>query len=285
MGRPILLRKKTKAPNENRRPPKRSRAIIKRNRDAGRVHNSKEGGQGPRKHRNSLNLIALAGPGQSGRDVEIRTVKSRHHARGVNFLTSSRWIDTLKHPGVPVDLPFIDKYGKFTGTNVYRANLSPQGFISVVVSTIFRRISFWSRSHNNIHQHNIRQSLLLKCAGYYALSKNSYFWNRILALSKDLRKNYRTISRLLHRYSHKLDAHKWFVYGHVCLQTQWLTSRALRPRDKSAFNNSEEDFTIPSSVRGRDDEVTRFKYDAVWTSFSGMSQLCHIPVIPVVHTL
>jgi hypothetical protein len=277
LGRPILLRKHNKAPNGDRRPRKRSRAIAQRNRDSGRVHDSKESGQGRTKSKRQLNRIALAGPEQPGRDVQIRVVRSRHHARGVNFLTSSRWIDTLKCPGTAVDLPFIDQYGKFTGTNVYRANLSPQGYLSVVISTIFRRIFFWSRRNNEIHQCNVRQSLLLKCAGYYALSKNSYFWDRVLALSKDLRANYRTITRLLHRYSHKLDAHKWFVYGHVCLQTQWLTSRAVRPRDKSAFKTSEENFTLPSSIRGRKNDILRFEFDAVWSCFATVSQMCHVP--------
>jgi hypothetical protein len=76
----------------------------------------------------------------------------------------------------------------------------------------------------------------------------------------------------LHRNVTKLDAHKWFVYGHVCLQTQWLTSRALRPRDKSNFTK-DHSFIIPESIRGSESMIRRLEYDSIWSSFIRMHQV------------
>jgi hypothetical protein len=224
----------------------------------------------PEHKKNDLNFITL-NKDKQGKPFEVRTINTQYHYKGINMLTSNRWLRCMKSPNSSADLPYIDKLGRFTGSTIYRANISPQGFISTVVSTISKRLRFQVARHNPIHQCNIRQSLITKCAAYYALTKNSYFMDRFLVLSKNLRENYKTISSLLHRFSRKLDAHKWFVYGHVCLQTQWLTLRAARPRDKSALIVSESNFTLPASIRGSKSDITRFSYDAVWSCFTGMN--------------
>lgn len=114
---------------------------------------------------------------------------------------------------------------------------------------------------------------MLKCSALYTLTKNVYFWDRVLVLVKNINKNYQLISSILHRFSLKLDAHTWFVYGHVCLQTQWLTSRALRPRDKSTFSDRYT-FITPNPVRV--DGIggyRQFEYDSIWKTFSSVSQV------------
>jgi hypothetical protein len=226
------------------------------------------------KEKKGLNFVRLDSEG-GGVPMEVRNLpKNKSRVKAIHVLTSRSWIDTPRSANSEVYLPFIDKVGKTTGTVLYRADISPQGYISTVISTIFRRLKFWVLRNHKIHEWNIRQNLLLKCCAYYAIYKNVYFWDRILALTKtSISRTWRTISSLLHSVSSKLDEHKWFVYGHVCLQTQWLTHRALRPRDKSAYLSSKENFTLPVSIRGRGDEALRFSFDAVWSCFTGMHQI------------
>lgn len=209
---------------------------------------------------------------RNGVEWQIRKLPRKLSAiKAINMRSSKRWIKTLPCPGTVSYLPFISKTGKFTGTNLYKCSLQPQSYISIVITTIYRRLRFWCLRKNNIKDVNIMQNILLKCAAYYALSKNDYFINRVLALSRqNLRENKDLISKILHFYTSKLDDHKWFVYGHVCLQTQWLTSRALRPRDKSAFHDM--GFLFRSGITG-DKERVQFGYDSIWHCFINISQI------------
>jgi len=226
------------------------------------------------KEKKGLNFVTLDNK-RHGVPMEVRNLpKQKHRVKAIHLLTSRAWIDTPRSANSEVYLPFIDRVGKYTGTVLYKADMSPQGYMSTVISTIFRRLKFWVLRRSKLHEWNIRQNLMLKCSAYYAITKNSYFWDRILALTKtSISKAWRTVSSLLHSVSSKLDEHKWFVYGHVCLQTQWLTHRALRPRDKSAYNSSKENFTLPISIRGRGDEISAFGFDSVWSCFTGMHQI------------
>jgi hypothetical protein len=259
-----------RTPTKIRQTLKRSKAVVRRNKKDPRRSKTKVE---PSKKSSNLNLISLDREG-GGKDYEIRLLpKKRHLARGVNLLTSERWIKTPKAFKPSVKLPYIDVRGKFTGTNLYQCDLTPQGYISTVISTILRRVKFWVLRRNSISEWNKRQNILLKCSAYYAMTKNVYFWDRILALTKSLGRNWKSISSLLHSVSSKLDDHKWFVYGHVCLQTQWLTSRAVRPRDKSAHLIEKDCFLLPISIRGRKEEIARFSYDSVWQCFVSISQI------------
>lgn len=199
-----------------------------------------------------------------------------HLVKGVNLRASSRWITTQKFPTSEVYFPFINKVGKYTGTNLYKCTLPPAAYISSVIATVYRRLKFFAirpQKRNTIGDWNKRQNLFMKCSAYYAISKNNYFMDRIIALVSNINKNYDLISSILHKYVSKLDAHTWFVYGHVCLQTQWLTSRALRPRDKSALR-LKYTFMSPNPYRIRDmGGVRRFEYDAVWGTFIRVSQM------------
>lgn len=220
-----------------------------------------------------LNQIRINEP---GRPFETRSLpRVKCHIKGLNMLTSLAWCKTLTGPKPVTELPYIDRYGKFTGRSSYKCSLAPQAYLSTVISTVFRRLKFWTLRRNHIKDVNIAQNILLKCSAYYALTKNVYFWNRILALTKgNLNRNRGLVASLLHSVTSKLDAHKWFVYGHVCLQTQWLTSRAVRPRDKSATKNDKELlWLIPVSIRNKSEEIVRFAYDSVWACFVNMSHI------------
>lgn len=222
-------------------------------------------------NRHRLNHITLDSE-RGGVEFKVRTLPRKLSSiKALNIRSSKRWIKNLPCPGTEVLLPFISKVGKFTGTNLYKCSLQPQSAISIIISTIFRRLKFWSLRRNSVHDVDIMQNILVKCAAYYALSKNEYFIDRILALSKvNLRKNKSLISKILHFYTTKLDDHKWFVYGHVCLQTYWLTSRALRPRDKSAFNDL--DFLFRSGITGAK-ERAQFTYNSIWSCCLSMTQI------------
>lgn len=267
-GQPVLVRTQTK----NRRNSRRSPAIRRRTRKT----DEKKVRRGKRKHQQSrqANFLCLDRD-RGGVPFKVRQMPAnRPSVLGVNVLTSKAWIKTPPPVRVPVSIPYIDRWGKFTGAACYTSVQTPQGFMSIVISTLFRRLKFWTLRKNSLGEFNKRQAILLKACGYYALTKNDWFWNRILALTRvSLCDRWRTIKSLLHSVSHKLDAHTWFVYGHVCLQTQWLTSRALRPRDKSAFSKSEDNFTIPAQLLGKGDEIGRFAYTAVWSCFSNMHTL------------
>lgn len=175
----------------------------------------------------------------------------------------------MKFPQTSCQLPFIDHAARFTGFGVYRVNWSPASYLSTVIATIWRRLKFFILRKTSIGEFNKRQNLFLRCCAYYALTKNEYFWNRLLAL---IRKglDWRTISKMLHRFSLKLDDYKWFVYSSACLQAYWLTFRAVRPRDKSiiynlSFTTRERKF---SSRKERDDYI----YSAIWDTFCKVSQ-------------
>jgi len=173
--------------------------------------------------------------GEKGIEWKVKSIPvKRSHTKALNILTSKSWIDCSILPTGRFELPFIDRWGKFTGTSIYSCNMLPQQAIATIVSTIFRRLKFWVLSHKcPIHKMHIRQDLLLRVAALYAFTKNTYFMNRIIFLLKNLQKNYKTISSIAHNFATKIDNNTWFVFCQVCSQTNWLTSRALRPRDKS----------------------------------------------------
>jgi len=252
-------------PIKNRPGSRRSRSITehssKRGREPVRVHKR------PSTNQSSLNYLTVQ---SGGKDWEVRPFNNRSNtAIAVSLRRSNAWLTRAKFPTTSVELPFIDHVGRFTGHSVYTVNWSPPAYLATVFATIWRRLKFLIVRRHGIGEFNKRQNLYMKCCAYYALTKNIYFWNRLLSLSRK-KEGWKTVSGVLHGFSSKLDDNKWFVYGRVCLQTYWLTFRAVRPRDKSAFKQ----FQFPTrdrKVSGR--ELDRFEYDAVWDAFVKVSQL------------
>lgn len=155
--------------------------------------------------------------------------------RGAKIRNSKRWITGISPPVTAMDFPYIDKLGRYTGTTLFKWYCDPRSFVSSVVSTIASRLINRARYYNDARLVDRNSDRLVRAAFYYATSKNSYFWDRILFFVKNLEKNGKLIQTCVLRYVLKTDAHKRFVYGHVCSQTQWLLFRAERPRDKSAI--------------------------------------------------
>jgi hypothetical protein len=155
--------------------------------------------------------------------------------RGAKIRNSRRWISGICAPVTKLSFPYIDKLGKYTGSTLFEWSCDPKSFVASVVSTIANRAVNRAIKHNEMRVVLAHSGLLVRAAYYYAISKNSYFWDRMLFFIKDLKKYGKLIQTFVLRYVLKTDAHKRFVYGHVCSQTQWLLFRAERPRDKSAI--------------------------------------------------
>jgi hypothetical protein len=227
----------------------------------------------PKERRNhDLNYIKTS-TSQNVVEHEVRVLDNlKRNPKGLHLRMSSRWGQDPHEKTVSssVDFPLIDKLGRYTGTVIYKVpNTEPSSFISTVTSTIYKRIFNYSVSRNGLKESRIRQAQLFRCAAYYAISKNSYFLDRILVLIKQLKKNYKTISRMTHKFSFKLDVPTRFVYGHICYQIQWLTFRALKPRDKSRIRDS----YFPQAPSWDVREIGSRRYDHIWHTFNKM---CHL---------
>lgn len=155
--------------------------------------------------------------------------------RGAKIRNSKRWIAGISQPVTAFDFPFIDRLGRYTGSTLFRWTCDQRQFVASVVSTVASRLINRAKHYNDMRLVESNQGLILRAAFYYAISKNNYFWDRILFFVKNLKENGKLIQSFVVGHILKTDAHKRFVYGHVCSQTQWLLFRAERPRDKSAI--------------------------------------------------
>lgn len=219
------------------------------------------------KHR--LNYLTLESGGREWKPKTIDLSRDKPH-RSISVRRSERWLPRHKFPTTCVGLPIIDKVGRFTGYNAYRVNTSPAVLLGTTITTIYRRVYAlvvrrYGRSKKTQNQWS---DLLARCSAYYALTKDVYFWDRLLPL---LRKGDRKLlSSVLHHRTVKLDDYKWFVYSHACLQTKWLTFRALGPRDKSSYVRG---FFFRNDSVPEKDSRSQFEYDAMWHCFTGVSSL------------
>lgn len=184
------------------------------------------------KERHKLNHVHMG----KGRQWQIRPLPEKlQHLKGGVTLKKGNWLGISDDLYRPCDFPFIDRFGKFTGCTLYKSGMRQQDFISSVVATISGRLISWAWSHNDMKKvnRNFLKKLCVKASTVYAVSKNSYMMDRILVLMKNLQKNRRAITGIIASFASKLDAYKGFIYSQACSHAYWLTSRAVRPRDKS----------------------------------------------------
>jgi hypothetical protein len=158
--------------------------------------------------------------------------------KGISIRSSVRWLDTFNTPNGGLAVPYIDRLGRFTGQVIYKWSCDPRSLIATVVSTIAKRLVDHARRHNKWYIVKKRLKDLLSAAAYYAFTKNSYFWDRVLCFSRDLEKYKKPLNSLRIFFTSKWDENKRFVYSHVIFQTKWLLFRVFRPRDKSQFLDS-----------------------------------------------
>jgi hypothetical protein len=133
--------------------------------------------------------------------------------------------------------PLISRLGKRTGLTLFWWQCSLPDWIASMSSTISNRIlSYIARFKENRDIMSSYRSVILKAAGYYALTNNEYFMDRLLYFCRNLRQRGKLIHRTLLCFLSKMDENKRFVYSQVSYQTNWLLFRAAsRPRDKSKF--------------------------------------------------
>lgn len=180
--------------------------------------------------------IVTLGGDSSDPDYNIRNLdRDCLRQKAISIRSSVRWIDTFKTPNGGLGVPFIDRLGRYTGQLIYKWSCDPRSLITTVCSTIADRLIKYCRRHNEWK--TIRRFLkpLFAAASYYAFTKNSYFWDRILFFSRNLEKMGKLIHKVRLFFSSKWDDNKRFVYSQVIFQTNWLLFRAPRPRDKSLF--------------------------------------------------
>jgi hypothetical protein len=172
-------------------------------------------------------------------DVPVSAVDlpaCQRQARGVTLKRSKRWL--VSWPNILTTryhLPLIDRLGRFTGESAYTLPCEPADLLSTTISTIFSRLKRYAAHHNKREIVGKRLRDILRASTYYALSKNSYYMDRILFFLRNLEKNGKLIHRITLYYLSKGDADKRFVYSQVSYNTNWLIFRACRPRDKSPF--------------------------------------------------
>jgi len=206
---------------------KSSRARDRESRLPGGKRPSRELGNGP--------IITLRGD-ESDPPYIVRCLdRNTLRQKGISIRASLRWIDTFKTPNGGLGVPFIDHLGRFTGHLAYKWSCDPRSIISTTVATIANRLLSYCRRHNKNHVVKRFSKTLLGAAAYYAFTKNSHFWDRVLYFSRNLERRGTLIHRLRLFFSSKWDDNKRFVYGQVIYQTDWLLFRAYGPRDKSHF--------------------------------------------------
>jgi hypothetical protein len=158
--------------------------------------------------------------------------------KGISLKKSLRWIDTFKTPNGGLNVPYIDNLGRFTGHTLYKWSCDPRSLIATVVSTISKRLVDYCRKHNKWHMVKKHLKPLVGAAAYYAFTKNSHFWDRILFFCRNLQERGTLIHRFRLFYSSKWSDYNRFVISQVIFQTNWLLSRVHEPRDKLLFYNS-----------------------------------------------
>lgn len=184
------------------------------------------------KQRHKLNHVRLGGPGISW---QVRSLPQKKQFVKAVSVKEGNWLGMSDDLTRPFEIPYIDRFGKFTGCTMYTSGMTQQSYISTVISTISRRLLFWGRSHNNMKKvsHNLLEKLVVKASAVYAMTKNTYMLDRVLALLKNVQRNRKAITGVIASFASKLDAYKGFIYSQACSHAHWLTSRAKRPREKS----------------------------------------------------
>lgn len=153
---------------------------------------------------------------------------------GIRVKKSKRW----GPPGPEVQdmpLPLINHLGQFTGVTLYKVPCTASQYVATVVATVGSRLESLLVRHQGRRVAVKSRWLVARSAYYYAASKNEWFLDRFIALTRNWEKGKKVIFSYLSKFVAKLDAYNRFVYGQVCLQTHWLFTRGPKsvPRDKS----------------------------------------------------
>jgi hypothetical protein len=201
------------------------------------------------KYRKPTSVVVLNKDGCGTRFVPQLLDRDCNRAKAMEIRASLRWIDSCKFPNGGLNVPFIDELGRFTGLTLHKWSCDPRSLFASVVATILKRLVAYARKHNKNYIVKRNYHRLCGAAIYYAMSRNLYFWDRVLFFTRDLEKKGNLIHKLRLFFSCRWDDNKRFVYGQASFQANWLLFRAAKPRDKSHFYGSgvQGNFTVSSA--------------------------------------
>jgi hypothetical protein len=209
---------------------------------------------------------------------------------GLRVKKSERWAPDMPLVIEDSPLPLIDRVGKFTGVTRLRVPCTVPQYIATTVATVASRLETHLIKHQGHRVAVKHRWLSARIAYYYSVTKNEWFIDRFLAVSRSSswEKGKKAIFFVLRKFVAKLDAYNRFVYGQVCLQTHWLLTRGLKsvPRDKSfllesRFKKSREvgdlsEFQVPGNV-----DMRRLAFRFVFEDISGLeSRLFKVRPLP-----
>jgi len=152
---------------------------------------------------------------------------------------SVRWI-TDYNPACrrAIGLPYINSVGKMGVSNVAVWHCHPLQAIACTASTIYQRLlKVLIHRHGTRHAFKLQQTTF-EVAAMYAITNDPRIMDRFFGVHRKKNSN-GPIHGILAKFIRKLDDDQRFVHRQVCLQTNWLTSRSERPRDKSEMNEDE----------------------------------------------
>jgi len=146
---------------------------------------------------------------------------------------SERWVHSF-NPCCRKDLnfPFISRYGKMTSNTVFRMRCHPLTQLASISSTIYKRLFSISVRRHGMHVAKSHREIILKVSAAHAISSDPWIVDRFLGASR-YKKGFRKFRGVLSGFVSRLDDDQRFVHLQVCSQTNWITSLAERPSDKS----------------------------------------------------
>jgi len=158
---------------------------------------------------------------------------------GLEVRKSRRWIeDTFSPKGDKLySFPYQSIKGKFSGCRQITTKCFPSQYISTVLATTVKRLREHCLKFNKPSRVHNNRTLLVKVAFYYCVSKNSWFWDRIISLTRDLKARGRFIHSFVKKFMLKMDGYSRFVYNQAKFQANWFYARATWPRDKSKYQS------------------------------------------------
>jgi hypothetical protein len=198
---------------------------------------------------------------------------------GLRVKKSKRWaVDTPLLEDTP--LPMINQVGQFVGVTLFRVPCTVSQAIATIVATVGSRLESHLVRHQGYRVAVKSRWLVIRSAYYYSMSKNNWFLDRFLAVSRsnNWEKAKKSIFSLLVKFLAKMDAYNRFVYGQVCHQTHWLLTRGPKsaPRDKSLFFKSDSlkrhwAGIGPNPFSGPDDDLKARAFGYVLMDFTGIT--------------
>jgi hypothetical protein len=150
---------------------------------------------------------------------------------GFKYKLSTRWIPEILEKPKKYDIPYVMHFGRISNSIQYRWVCKPSQLVTTLCATVYDRLrtTLWRRHKKKSFGYI---NLLLKVAVHYVFTRNDYFLNRVLALTRFVpnRVRRRRLRNVLLKYDSKLDDNTRFVIRQVCSQADWLESRSEKVR-------------------------------------------------------